>query len=98
CYLAPADYRIASVGVAHPRLVRAVVVGAEEDQGRLFAPNAARLVALRIGTAPESYERVALPRVADRRRERVPRMDAGLVRERHQRAHDRVDLVRVAVG
>src|SRR6478672_3680063 len=96
--LAATDQRVAPVGVADPRLVRAVVVGAEEDQRRLLAADAARLVALGIHPTPDADERVLLPLLADRRRQRVTRVDPRLVRQRHELVHDRVDLVRVPIG
>src|SRR4029077_16888801 len=70
------DDRVAAVRVAHPGLVRAVVVRAEQDQRRLRAPDAAGLVPFRIEPAPDADERVLLPLVADRRRQGVTGMDA----------------------
>src|SRR4051812_2583205 len=49
-----------------PRLVAAVVIGAEQDQRPLLLPHAAAVGPLWIQAAPHAHEGVLLPLVADR--------------------------------
>ena len=78
-----------AVGPAHPGLVAAVVVVAEQDERRRLAQRGARLVALGVQAAPDADERVVLPLLGDRRRVGVARADHGLGRQREQHVHDR---------
>ena len=83
------DDGVAPVGEANPRLALAVVVGRPHDQRRRLAADRHRLRALRLGAAPHADEHVRLPLVADRRLVGVTRVDAQLVRQRHQHVHHR---------
>src|SRR3954471_2466889 len=90
------DDVVAAVRPADPRFVAAVVVVAEQHQGRLLPERGARLVALGIDAAPDADEGVALPLGGDGRRLGVAGPDDGLRRERHERVHDRAAEVLVA--
>src|SRR5207248_901275 len=59
--LRAADDVVGAVGPAHPRLVAAVVVVAEQDERGRLAHGGARLVALGVQPAPDAHERVAFP-------------------------------------
>ena len=64
----PGDDVVAAVGPAHPGLVAAVVVVAEQDQRRRLAERGARLRALLVEPAPDPHEAVVLELVGDGRR------------------------------
>src|SRR4051794_36004744 len=70
---------VAAVLPAHPCLVAAVVVVAQEDERRLLvAEDGARLASLFVEAAPEADERVVLELVGDRRRVGVAGADGRL--------------------
>src|SRR5256714_3630759 len=71
---------VGAVGPAHPCLGAAVVVAAEQHEHGRLAHRRAGLGALGIEAAPDAYERVALPLLADRGRRGVPGIDDRLGR------------------
>ena len=87
------DYVVATVRPADPRLVPTVVVGGPQHERGLLATDPAGLGALAVQPAPEPDESVLLPLGADRRGVGVPRVDGGLVRQRHENVHDRAAKV-----
>src|SRR4051812_1034510 len=89
------DDVVAPVGPAHPRLVPAVVVVAEQDQRGRLAQRAARFVALGVQAAPHADEGVGLPFAGDGRGLGVPGPQDRLRRQAHEHVHDRVAQVGV---
>src|SRR5262245_6472700 len=83
------DDVVRAVGPAHPRLVPAVVVIAEQDQRGRIAHRRARLRPFWIEPAPDTDELVVLELVGDRGGIGVTRMDPRLRRELQQLVHDR---------